>query len=229
MLYKILIYLFLFQNGNNFVYIIFSRCRKKVKHQEVTIRTRQKPKEETRKTRVTSCPRSHQEEEEKNNNNKKKDGRSASWKSVWIINCMFMPWKTTVKVLETWQLQNWGIIVTRHDAAYSYTRTGDVMNNSFITTQITHLKTTNPNGPSTMYPQSTYHFSSAHFFISEFSKPFSFHQYSNSLLSQSFPAESNFASYDPFRGIQVKVKVKFTLEQASKARRGSRGIALLFL
>ena len=141
MLYKILIYLFLFQNGNNFVYIIFSRCRKKVKHQEVTIRTRQKPKEETRKTRVTSCPCSHQEEENKTII-KKTDGRSASWKSVWIINCMFMPWKTTVKVLETWQLQNWGIIVTRHDAAYSYTRTGEVMNISFITTQITHLKTT---------------------------------------------------------------------------------------
>jgi hypothetical protein len=28
---------------------------------------------------------------------------------------------------------------------------------------------------------------------------------------------------------QVKVKVKFTLEQAMKAQRGSRGIALLFL
>jgi hypothetical protein len=27
----------------------------------------------------------------------------------------------------------------------------------------------------------------------------------------------------------VKVKVKFTLEQAMKAQRGSRGIALLFL
>jgi len=28
---------------------------------------------------------------------------------------------------------------------------------------------------------------------------------------------------------KVKVKVKFTLEQAMKAQRGSRGIALLFL
>jgi hypothetical protein len=28
--------------------------------------------------------------------------------------------------------------------------------------------------------------------------------------------------------IKVKVKVKFTLEQATKAQRGSRGIALLF-
>jgi hypothetical protein len=27
----------------------------------------------------------------------------------------------------------------------------------------------------------------------------------------------------------IKVKAKFTLEQAAKARRGSRGIALLFL
>jgi len=27
----------------------------------------------------------------------------------------------------------------------------------------------------------------------------------------------------------IKVKVKFTLEQATKAQRGSRGIALLFL
>ena len=30
-------------------------------------------------------------------------------------------------------------------------------------------------------------------------------------------------------GIKVKVKVKFTLEQATKAHRGSRGIALFFL
>jgi hypothetical protein len=29
--------------------------------------------------------------------------------------------------------------------------------------------------------------------------------------------------------IKVKVKVKFTLEQTTKAQRGSRGIALLFL
>jgi hypothetical protein len=29
--------------------------------------------------------------------------------------------------------------------------------------------------------------------------------------------------------IEVKVKVKFTLEQATKSQRGSRGIALLFL
>jgi hypothetical protein len=31
------------------------------------------------------------------------------------------------------------------------------------------------------------------------------------------------------RIIEVKVKVKVTLEQATKAHRGSRGIALLFL
>ena len=29
--------------------------------------------------------------------------------------------------------------------------------------------------------------------------------------------------------LHIKVKVKFTLEQATKAQRGSRGIALLFL
>ena len=29
--------------------------------------------------------------------------------------------------------------------------------------------------------------------------------------------------------VEVKVKVKFTLEQTTKAQRGSRGIALLFL
>jgi hypothetical protein len=29
--------------------------------------------------------------------------------------------------------------------------------------------------------------------------------------------------------IMIKVKVKFTLEQTTKAQRGSRGIALLFL
>jgi hypothetical protein len=32
-----------------------------------------------------------------------------------------------------------------------------------------------------------------------------------------------------FRKLIVKVKVKFTLEQAAKPQRGSRGIALLFL
>ena len=32
-----------------------------------------------------------------------------------------------------------------------------------------------------------------------------------------------------FLSIKVKVKVKFSLEQATKAQRGSRGIALLFL
>jgi hypothetical protein len=29
--------------------------------------------------------------------------------------------------------------------------------------------------------------------------------------------------------MEVKIKVKFTLEQATKAQRGSRGIALFFL
>jgi hypothetical protein len=33
----------------------------------------------------------------------------------------------------------------------------------------------------------------------------------------------------PLSFIKVKVKVNFTLEQATKAQRGSRGIALLFL
>jgi hypothetical protein len=32
-----------------------------------------------------------------------------------------------------------------------------------------------------------------------------------------------------FSVVKVKVKVKFSLEQAMKAQRGSRGIALLFL
>jgi len=31
------------------------------------------------------------------------------------------------------------------------------------------------------------------------------------------------------RTLKVKLKVKFTLEQTTKAQRGSRGIALLFL
>jgi len=31
------------------------------------------------------------------------------------------------------------------------------------------------------------------------------------------------------RDVNVKVKVKFILEQATKAKKGSRGIALLFL
>jgi hypothetical protein len=34
---------------------------------------------------------------------------------------------------------------------------------------------------------------------------------------------------DSIRARKVKVKVKFTLEQATKAQRGSRCIALLFL
>ena len=29
--------------------------------------------------------------------------------------------------------------------------------------------------------------------------------------------------------VKVKVKVKFTLEQATKAQRGSRGVAVLFI
>ena len=37
------------------------------------------------------------------------------------------------------------------------------------------------------------------------------------------------ASGDLHKDLQIKVKVKFTLEQATKAQRGSRGIALLFL
>jgi hypothetical protein len=36
-------------------------------------------------------------------------------------------------------------------------------------------------------------------------------------------------SLEFLRSIEVKVKVKFTLEQATKAQRGSRYIALLFL
>jgi len=38
-----------------------------------------------------------------------------------------------------------------------------------------------------------------------------------------------FLNIDNYRKVKVKVKVKFTLEQATKAQRGSRGIALLFL
>jgi len=50
-------------------------------HQKVEIWTSQKPKKETRlKTRVNLCPRSHKERK-----------RSASWKSVWIINSLFKP------------------------------------------------------------------------------------------------------------------------------------------
>jgi hypothetical protein len=32
-----------------------------------------------------------------------------------------------------------------------------------------------------------------------------------------------------FLGVKVKVRLKFTLEQATKTQRGSRGIALFFL
>jgi hypothetical protein len=34
---------------------------------------------------------------------------------------------------------------------------------------------------------------------------------------------------EALKWLKVKVKVKFTLEQATKAKRGRRGIALLFL
>jgi len=52
------------------------------RHQKVEIWTSQKLKEEARlKTRVNPCPRSHQE--------RKEDGRSTSWKSVWIIKSLF--------------------------------------------------------------------------------------------------------------------------------------------
>jgi hypothetical protein len=34
---------------------------------------------------------------------------------------------------------------------------------------------------------------------------------------------------NPLRKLSVKEKAKFTLEQATKAQKGSRGIALLFL
>ena len=34
---------------------------------------------------------------------------------------------------------------------------------------------------------------------------------------------------DLSRTVELKVKVKFTLEEAAKAQRGSRGVAVLFL
>jgi hypothetical protein len=38
----------------------------------------------------------------------------------------------------------------------------------------------------------------------------------------------NISCIDPVRSEEVKVKVKYTLEQATKAQRRRRGIALLF-
>ena len=48
-----------------------------------------------------------------------------------------------------------------------------------------------------------------------------------SLLPACFTIQSNL--YACSFSFQVKVKVKFTLEQATKTQRASRGIALLFL
>ena len=50
-------------------------------------------------------------------------------------------------------------------------------------------------------------------------------QYSPSTPHCSYEMEKKAKSGNP----QVKVKLKFTLEQTTKAQRGSRGIALLFL
>jgi hypothetical protein len=46
------------------------------------------------------------------------------------------------------------------------------------------------------------------------------------IFSSGFFAALTSLSYR--RSIKVKVKVQFTLEQATKAERGSRGIAILF-
>jgi hypothetical protein len=43
------------------------------------------------------------------------------------------------------------------------------------------------------------------------------------------PASNNYPDIVFIKIIKVKVKIKFTLEQTTKAHRGSRGIALLFL
>ena len=56
-----------------------------------------------------------------------------------------------------------------------------------------------------------------------------------SKLNVSFPSGylyvnmAGFALRGSYFKLEVKVKVKFTLEQATKARMGSRGIAVLFL
>jgi hypothetical protein len=47
-------------------------------------------------------------------------------------------------------------------------------------------------------------------------------------LEHSYPTACFFATVIKYV-LEVKVKVKFTLEQAMKVQKGSRGIALLFL
>jgi hypothetical protein len=49
-----------------------------------------------------------------------------------------------------------------------------------------------------------------------------------SIYPFSYTAQSLLADLFAFK-VKVKVKVKLTLKQATKAQRGSRGIALLFL
>jgi len=48
-------------------------------------------------------------------------------------------------------------------------------------------------------------------------------------MSTFLQIQTEFSETCKFFEISKKVKVKFTLEQATKAHRGSRGIALLFL
>jgi hypothetical protein len=48
-------------------------------------------------------------------------------------------------------------------------------------------------------------------------------------LTKFVPYRNHFCTYCNTVNVKVKVKVKFTLEQATKAQRGSIGIALLFL
>jgi hypothetical protein len=48
-------------------------------------------------------------------------------------------------------------------------------------------------------------------------------------LSFSLRKESNLTNGTPCPKRYIKVKINFSIEQATKAQRGSRGIALLFL
>jgi hypothetical protein len=51
----------------------------------------------------------------------------------------------------------------------------------------------------------------------------------NTLKHICYSTSTSFSPLRPSSGVQVKVKVKFILEQVMKAQRGRRGIALLFL
>jgi len=128
----------------------------KARHQKVEIWTSQKPKKENHlKTRLNPCPRSQQE--------RKRRRKSASWKSVWIIN-------TCSNQTTNDECQHFGNMIAAKLMNYSETVRCVIQNeimNVFLNANRglykryhhTHLQPINPpqahfpRGPSKIYPQ----------------------------------------------------------------------------